>query len=89
MKSIPVVVLEMETLRYVFFEMDAHQTHFLFRGGDIFLRVLRISEIVQRHAAVCAQRHIVLRNLIILRHVGIEIIFAIELADRRDVASKH
>ena len=44
---------------------------------------------MQRHAAVRAQRHVVLRNLIIFRHIRVEIIFAIELADRRDIASEH
>ena len=82
-------VLEMETLCYVFLQMDPYQVHFLVMRGDIFLCVLWISEIMQRHAAVRAQRHVVLRNLIIFRHVRVEIIFAIELADRRDIASEH
>ncbi len=80
---------EMETLRHIFLEMNAHQMHLLVWRRDIFLRVLRISEIVQRHTAIGAKRHVVLRNLIILRHVRIEIILPVELADRRDVASEH
>ena len=79
----------METLCYVFLEMDPHQMHFLVMRDDIFLCVLGISEIMQRHAAVRAQRHVVLRNLIIFRHVRVEIIFAIELADGRNIASEH
>ena len=85
----PSTVLEMETFRHVFLEMDPHQMHFLVAGCDIFLGVFRISQVVQRHAAIRAKRHVVLRNLIVFRHVGIEIVFAVEFADRRDVASQH
>src|SRR4029077_11713868 len=38
---------------------------------------------------ISAKRHVVLRNLIVLRQIGIEIVFAIELADGCDVASEH
>ncbi len=69
--------------------MNTHQTHFFFGRCDIFLGVLRISEIVQRDSAVGAKRQVVLRNLIVLRHVRIEIIFAIEFADRSNIASEH
>ena len=79
----------MKTLRDVFLKMNSHQMHFLLGGRDIFLRVLGISEVVQRHAAIGAKWHVVLRNLIILRHVRIEIIFAIEFADWRDIAAEH
>ena len=61
----------------------------LVRRRDIFLRVFWISEIVQRHAAVGAKRHIILRNLIILGHVRIEIVFPVEFTNGRDVAAKH
>ena len=60
-------------------EMNAHEVHFLVRRRDILLRVFWVSEIVQRHAAVGAERHVVLRNLVVLRHVRIKIIFAVEL----------
>ena len=79
----------METLCYVFLQMDPYQVHFLVMRNDIFLCVLGISEIVQRHAAIRAQRHVVLRDLIIFRHVWIKIIFAIEFADRHDIGSEH
>ena len=79
----------METFRHVLFEMDAHEMHFLVRSRDVLLRVFRISEIVQRHTSVRAKRHVILRDLIILRHVRIEIVLSIELADRRDIAVEH
>jgi hypothetical protein len=41
---------------------------------DAFLRVFRIGQIVQRHRAADADRLIVLRDLVIFRHVRIEII---------------
>src|SRR5437762_3501650 len=79
----------MKTLRDVFLEMNSHQMHFFLGGHDIFLRVLGIGEVVQWHAAICAKRHVVLRNLIVFRHVRVEIIFAIELAQWGDVAAEH
>jgi hypothetical protein len=69
----------METFRDVFLQVDANEVHFLVRGRNTLLRVLRISEIMQRHGAFLAQRQIVLGDLIILRHVRIEIVFAVEL----------
>jgi hypothetical protein len=69
--------------------MNAHEVDILLWRRDIFLCVLRISEIVLRHTAIGAKRHVVVRNLIILRHVWIEIILPVELADRRDVAFEH
>ena len=82
-------VLKVEALGHVFLEMNAHEMHFLVGRSDIFLCVLRVSQIVQWDGAVGAKRHVVLRDLIVLRHVRIEIVFAIELADGCNVASEH
>ena len=79
----------MKTFRHVFFEMNANERHLLTRSRDHVLRILRISEIVQRHLATRAQGQIVLRDLIILRHVRIEIILAIEFTERRNFAAEH
>ena len=79
----------METLRNVFLKVDAHEMHFLVGRGDVFLCVFRIGEIVQWDAAIRAKRHVVLRNLVILRHVRIEIVFTIEFRYWRDAASEH
>ena len=79
----------METLGHILLEMNADEVHFLVRRGNIFLRIFRIRQVVQRHPAVCAKRHVVLRDLIILRHVRIEIIFPVELRDWRNVAVEH
>ena len=73
--------LKMETLGHILLKVNADEVHFLIRSRDVFLRILRISEIVQRDTAVCAKRHVVLRDLIILRHIRIEIIFPVELRD--------
>ena len=79
----------METLGYILLQMDAHEAHFLVGRGDGFLRVLRVRQIVQRHAAPHADRQVVLRNLVVLGHVGIEVILAVELAVGRDLAVEH
>ncbi len=42
---------KMETLRHVFLQMDSDERHLSVRGRDTLLRVLWISEIVQRHRA--------------------------------------
>ena len=82
-------VFEMETLGYVLLEMDAGQTNDFVLRRDAFLRVLRISQIVQRHATAEAERHVVLRDLVVLRHVRIVVALAVELADLSDFAAKH
>ena len=51
LKSIPVLLSKMETLRHIFLEMNSDERHLLVRDRDILLRVLRIGEIVQRHRA--------------------------------------
>ncbi len=63
--------------------------HHLVRRGDAFLRILWVDHLWQRHAAMEADRQIVLRNLVILRHVRIEIVLAIEFADLRHLAAEH
>ena len=85
----PGLCLKMKTLRHIFFEMDPDEMDLLVRSRDAFLRVFGISQIVQGHRAIFAQRHVVLGNLIIFRHVRIEIIFPVELADRGNVAVEH
>ena len=75
--------------QYVFLEVNPDETNFLVGSRDILLRVFWISKIVQGHAAIGAKRHVILGNLIILRHVRIEIVFPVEFTDRRDVAAKH
>ena len=79
----------MRTLRDIFLQMNAHEAHLLIGRHDIFLRVFGVSKVVQRYAPVSANRHVILRNLVIFRHVWIKVIFPVELADRRNVASQH
>ena len=79
----------METLGHVLLEMNTNQVDFLVRNRDVFLGVFRIGQIMQRHAPVRAERHVILRNLIVLWHVGIEIIFAIEFGDIGNIAIEH
>ena len=78
-----------ETLGHIFFEMDANEAHVFIRCADGFLSVLRISEIMEGDDAAEAERHIILADLVVLRHVGVEIIFPVEFADRADFASEH
>ena len=78
-----------ETLGHIFFEMDANEVHVFIRCADGFLSVLRISEIMEGDDAAEAERHIILADLVVLRHVGVEIIFPVEFADRADFASEH
>ena len=78
-----------ETFGDIFFEVDACEAGFFILRGDGFLGVLGIREIVERDGAAEAERQIVLADLVVLRHVGVEIIFAVELADRADLAAEH
>ena len=80
---------KMKTFRHVFLEVNPDEMNFLVWSRDVLLRVSRIGEVVQGHAAIGAKRHIILRNLIILWHVRIEIVFPVEFTDRRNVAAKH
>ena len=82
-------VLQMETFGHVFLEMDPGQADDLILGRDALLRVFRISQIVQRHAAAETKRHVVLRDLVVLRHVRVVVALAVELADLRNFASEH
>ncbi len=83
-------VLEVKRLGHVFLEVNTHEADRLVgNGGGVFLRVLRIGEQVERDRAARAERFVVLRNLVILRHVRVEIILPVELAARRDLAAEH
>jgi len=53
------------------------------------MRVLRIGEQVERDRAAETERLVVLRDLVVLRHVRVEIVFPVELAPRRDLAAEH
>ena len=44
---------------------------------------------MERDGAAEAEGQIVLADLVVLRHVGVEIIFAVELADRTDFTAEH
>src|ERR1700680_2560351 len=73
----------MKTLRNIFFQVDAHQMYPLVRIPDVLLSLLGIGHIIEWHFALATERRIILRNLIILRHVRIEIMLAIEFTDWR------
>ena len=79
----------METLSHIFLKVDAGQADDLVLGRDTLLRVFRISQIMQRHAAAETKGHVVLRNLVVLRHVRVVVALAVELADVRDFAAEH
>ena len=78
-----------ETFRDILLEVDADEAGFFVFGCDGFLGVLRVGEIVERDGTAEAERQIVLADLVVLRHVRVEIIFAVELADRADLAAEH
>ena len=78
-----------KTLGHVLFQMDAHEADFFVGRGDGLLGVLRVRQIVQRHGPAEAQRQVVLRNLVVLGHVRVEVVLAVELALRRDLAVEH
>ena len=70
--------------------MNAHEPDRLVDdGGRVLLRILGIGEQIERDRAAEAERLVVLRDLIILRHVRIEIILPVELAARGDLAAEH
>ena len=79
----------MEALGDVLLEVDAGEADFLVFGGDGFLGVLGVGEVVEGDSAAEAEGQIVLADLVVLRHVGVEVVFAIELADRANLAVQH
>ena len=79
----------MKTFCHILLEMDPDETDFFVLRFNRFLGVLRICEIVERDCAAEAERHVVLADLVVLRHVRIEIILPVEFADRADFASEH
>ena len=81
--------LHVEALGDILLDMDADETDIFVLCGDAFLGVLRIREIMERNTAAEAEGQIVLADLVVLRHVGVEIVFAVELADRSDLAAQH
>ena len=68
---------------HVLLQVDAGQRHRRSGAGDAFLPVLRIRQIIQRHAAAETQREVELRSLVVLRHVRVEIILPVPLHHRR------
>jgi hypothetical protein len=83
-------VLEVERLGHVLLEVNAHEPdRFVGDGGRFLLHVFRIGEQVERDRAARAERLVVLRDLVILRHVRVEIILPVELAARGDLAPEH
>ena len=79
----------METFGHIFLEVDAGEADILVLGGDGFLGVLRIGQVVEGNAAAEAEGQIVLADLVVLRHVGVEIVFPVELAGVRNFATEH
>jgi hypothetical protein len=83
-------VVEVERFGDVFLEVNADEADgFVGDEGGVFLRVLGIGEEVERDGAAEAEGLVVLGDLVILRHVRVEIIFAVELAALGDAAAEH
>ena len=74
---------------HVFFQMDAGELHDLAGIGDAFLRILRIGQIIERNAAAEAERQIKLGDLVVLRHVGVEVVLPVPFHHRRRGAVQH
>ena len=80
---------EVETFGHIFLEVDAGEADILVLGGDGFLGVRRIGQVVEGDGAAEAEGQIVLADLVVLRHVGVEIVFPVEFADGSDLAAQH
>ena len=76
-------------LAHVLFEVDARELHHLARIGDALLRILRIRQIIQRHATAQAEREGHLRDLVVLRHVRVEVVFAVPVHHGWRGAAQH
>jgi hypothetical protein len=82
-------VLHMEALGDIFLEMNSHETDLLVLRRDRFLGIFWVGQIVQGNDSAEAKRQIVLADLVILGHVGIKVVFAVEFADFGNLATKH
>jgi len=81
--------LEVEALGDVLLKVDAGETDDLAGGGDALLGVFGIGCVVQRDTAAEAERLVILRDLVVLRHVRVVVVLPVELADLGDVAAEH
>ena len=81
--------LEVEALGHILLQMDAGEADRLAGRRDRLLHILRVGRFVQRNAATEAERLVILGDLIVLRHVRVVVVLAVELADLGNVAAKH
>ena len=80
----------MKRFGHVLFEVDADQSDLSPRLGLLgLLNFLGKKKGIQRDAATGAKGVVILADLVILRHVRIEIVFAVEPSDRGDLATEH
>ena len=78
----------MRALGHIFFQVNPRQAYLFVRVPNVLLSVFRVGQVVQRYFTVLAERQIILRDLIVLRHIRIEVVFPIKLTDRRNIAFK-
>ena len=79
----------MRALGHVLLEVNPHEAHGFSGGRDVLLRVFGIRQIIERDAASETNRHVVLRDLVVLRHVRVKVVFPVKLTDLRDFAVEH
>ena len=79
----------MEALGHILLQMDAGEADLLTRSCNRFLSILGVGCFVQGNAAAEAERLIVLRDLVVLRHVRIVVVLPVELADFGNIAAEH
>lgn len=65
----------------VFFEVDAVESDFFVRCGDGFLGIFRVGEVSEEDFTALAEGEVELSELVVLGHVGVEIVFAVPGAD--------
>jgi len=65
----------------VLLKVDAGELDCFSRIDDVSLVVFRIGQFVERNPAAKTERQIELRDLVILRHVGVEVILPVPLHD--------
>ena len=76
------VVGEVGGLGYVFLEVNTVEADYFTRVGDVFLIVLGVVVVVERHAAIETEGEVHLGGLVVLGHVGVEVVLAIPSGDR-------
>ena len=69
--------------------MDSYEADLLVLGGNGFLGILRIGKVMERDVAAEAEGQVILTDLVILRHIRIEVVLAVEFADLRNFAAEH